>query len=87
MSYIEGGGSRHTEPLVSAGGDDELSEISDGEGYLYPEDDPRKTDMTSMRVAPCRIKSIRGLYTNTDKVKQVYPTSHPLLLLATLSHS
>lgn len=56
-------------PVVPTIAEEQLSEISDGEGYLHPpDDDPLKIDMATMRLSQCKIKSIRGLYINHNEV-------------------
>lgn len=57
--------------------DETPSDLSDAEGYLYPSDDQTKTRI-SLKLASTRIKQIRALYINTDKVR---------LPLCSLKHS
>ena len=47
---------------------DELSDLSDGDGYLYPIDDETKIHFHNMRPAPCRLSSVRDLFEESDKV-------------------
>lgn len=49
--------------------DEALSEISDGEGFLYPEGDDSKVDMSRMRIYGCKMKPVKELFANTDKVR------------------
>lgn len=62
MSRIDGRGA----PVASA---EDLSEISDGDGYLYPaEDEAYKIDITRLRLASCKMKCVKELCNQTDKV-------------------
>ena len=47
--------------------EEELSELSDGDGYLYPEEDDSKIKINSIRFSKTRLPSVKKLY-HTDKV-------------------
>ena len=54
-------------PLHTHELDDDLSDLSDGEGYFYPLEDG-KIEMHGLRVKNSRLKRIKDVYFNTDKV-------------------
>lgn len=67
ISRIEGASARkRCQP--SRESDDRLSDLSDGEGYLYPADDESKININTLRLVPCKLPSIRDLFQNTDEV-------------------
>ena len=48
--------------------EEDLSDLSDGEGYFYPDDDELKANMEFMRLATTKVKRIKELYSDANKV-------------------
>lgn len=49
--------------------EDLLSDISDGEGFIFPYDSDSKVNLGALRLNRVSLKSIKELYINTDKVR------------------
>ena len=58
--------------------EEDLSDLSDGDGYLYPDEDVSKISMESVRKSNTRLTSVEKLY-HTDKVSAMLDYSHHLI--------